>query len=245
MLTIQPVNYGIQNKNHLSFKSHNAEDRYCEEDYIYGHDLDEVEILNKRLEQEKLEYNDEKNFWEEQKQTFDELSKDTDVPSFFKKGMKIVSVAISTILGGMAMAWGSKKSIGAFEKLGKTQKVKNFTKATSKNFNSFKEMISGAYQSIKTSKFVTNITKKYDKQVTKFNNSKFAKNPIVKSVRKGFGYVTGKIKDAYKYVAKKVKGIKSENVKNATVNTMGVSGGVTSGVAALKETNKAEQGDIK
>lgn len=213
---------------------YNTAPQFDDEDRFYD--------IQQKLQAEEDEYVTNRDFWENQKQTFDELAGDKDsVPSFLRKGMKVISVGISAVLGGMAMVWGSKKSIGAMESLANTKKVKAFTANTKGKFNKFKDVVGGAFQKIKNSKFVKSITNFINKKVDKFNNSKVGKNPIVKSIVNGVKTAKNWIVKSYNTVVNKIKGIKGETVKNTAVNTMGVSGGVTSGVAAMKENNAAEK----
>ncbi len=182
-------------------------------------EYDESEAIQENLKREEEDYEEDKNFWEEQKETFNELAEDTEVPKLLKKPMKYIAVAISSILGGMAMIWGSKKSMGAVETLASTKKAK-----------SIKTTVSKKYNAILNSKIVKSIKKALNKQVQKFNNSKLGKSSFVQSIRKKYNALTQKLHK-----------VKKEDVKNATANTMGVSGGITSGVTAAKEANKEEK----
>lgn len=191
------------------------------------------------------DYDKEKGFWQEQKESFENLSNSDEVPSFVKKGMRVISVAVSAILGGMAMAWGSKKSIEAVNKLVKSEKVSNFNGKVKNIFASFKDAVAKSFKAFKASDFAQNISKKFKSGMEKINKSKFVQNVIVQDIIKGFNYLKGKTVDGYKFVASALKKIeiKPETVKKVVVNTLGVSGGVTSGLAAINETSKVSRGE--
>ena len=52
--------------------------------------------------------------------------------------------------------------------------------------------------------------------------------------------VYNKIKNGVTFVINKIKGVKKETYKNAAINTIGVSGGIASGVTAMKEKSEAK-----
>ena len=62
-----------------------------------------------------------------------------------------------------------------------------------------------------------------------------------KNVAKGVKKVYNTVKKGVKHVFDKIKGVKKETWEKATVNTVGVSGGIASGVTAIKEKSEVEE----
>lgn len=147
-------------------------------------DIDDAEIAKRHLKEEEDNYNEEKNFWSEQKETFEDLANDAEVPGLIKKPMKWISIGISSILGGMAMVWGSKKSMGAIETLAKTKKVKAFNTSVSKKINEFNN------SSIGKSKIVSGIRKQYNKLTSKLDKEK-VKNATANTLGVSGGVTSG------------------------------------------------------
>ncbi|MCI1273604.1 MAG: hypothetical protein LKG27_04120 [Clostridiaceae bacterium] len=184
------------------------------------------------------DYNKEEGFWKNQKAKFDDLSSDKNIPPVVKKGMEVASVGVSGILGGMAMAWGSKKSITALEDFSKTKPVMKFNNQVKTATKDFKKAMTNAVDTYKKSEFATKLDSNIKVKTIKIKNSKFGKNVIVKAFVNCFKAIKNAIKGVYNFIVKTIKGIKPEQAKKATVNTLGVSGGVTSGIATLKEIKK-------
>lgn len=194
--------------------------------------------------QEEAEYNKTRRELLEQKENFEELA-ESDSFKFSKPAKKIFEVGVITttgLVGGMATGWGAKKSFEGVSKLLKTtpmQKFKAHLKATKKfiidTAKTIKEKFlkSEAYQMP---------AKAIKKQYEKFAKSKIGE-PIVRffsSVKKGVVSVYNKIKNSVTFVINKINGVKKETYKNAAINTIGVSGGIASGVTAMKEKSEAK-----
>ena len=136
----------------------------------------------------------------------------------------------------MATGWGAKQSTKAFKKLGQTkamQGLKEQAKATT-------EFISKTAKNVKAdfvkSKAYTTPKAKLDK----FAQTKFGK-PIVKffkAIGNGISFVYNKIKAGVNYVKGKIKSVKAETYEKVAVNTTAASGGIASGVTAIKEQSE-------
>lgn len=194
---------------------------------------------------EEAEYNKTRRELLEQKENFEELAQ-SDTFKFAKPAKKIFDggVIVTTgLVGGMATGWGTKKSFAGISKLAKTAPMQSIKKhlAASKNF------VVETAKTIKK-KFIESDVYKMPANALKKQINKFAKTkigePIVRffsSIKKGISNVYGTIKKGVKHVYDKIKGVKKETYKNAAINTIGVSGGIASGVTAAKE--KCEAGE--
>lgn len=221
MLTIQPK---VLNNYHPAFKALKEEP---EEKSFNLAELDEDTYESMRDE------------LEDQRDDLEELAENEEfkLPKPVNKALKCGAVVTTGLLGGMATGWGTKKSLAGLSKLGKTKAVQGLKKQT----------LDCKIKTVKTAKSLK--TKFLDsKFYTKISNSiangwnKFGEKKIGKPIVKFFNTVGSGIKTAYKKVASglkqawnSIRGVKKETWENATVNTVGVSGGIASGVTALKE----------
>ena len=225
MLTIQPK---ISNNYQTAFKS--KETFECQPKDFADLEEDSYVSIKKDLEQQRDE--------------FEEIadSKEFKLPKTAQKIIKGGAIVTTGLLGGMATGWGAKKSIQGFQKLAKTSPMQKCKKYIIKS----KDFIVDLFKTIKTKFINSDIyqmpAKAIKKQYQKFANSKFGK-PIADffgSINKGIKKACKGIKDGINYVIAKIKGVKSETYKNATINTIGVSGGIASGVTALQEKDEAK-----
>ncbi len=178
----------------------------------------------------------------EQKNNFVNLANDKEfeMPKFLKKGLEGGAVITTGLLGGMATGWGTKKSLQGFSRLSKTAPVKNF-------FNYIKntgKFIKKTFSTIKKDFLASDVYQKPANAIKKQYN-KFAKTKIGAPITKFFSNVKDGVSTIYKNIRKglksfweKVKGVKKETYEKAAVNTVGVSGGIASGVTAVKETQE-------
>lgn len=200
MLKVNPVSSSVNNQ---SFKGFDSEDvpRYSD-------------ISNWTEDT----YGDEKSFWNEQKDTFDYLRSEEAMPKPLRKPMKFFSVIISGVLGAMAMAWASKRSIDAMRKFKNSKKLTHFIDKT-KNFNN------KYWNKFKNLEFVKNIA-----------DSKFAKSKFVQEIQKGYKNLKSHINNTVKTIKTKLK---ADDCEKAAVNVFGVAGGVTSAVNTIKANNNS------
>ncbi len=211
------------------------------ENYV---DLSDGKNLEKNIDIFKDEdtYTRAKAELEGQKDEFESLVKDKDLnlPKPAKKLIKGGAVITGSILGGMATGWGAKKSIAGTKALNKAKAVVGMKAKLGKAWTAVKEFAGKIWKKFTDSKVYTTPKNKLNKLGEKFANSKIGK-PITKaydSVKDFVGKGFKKVKDGLNWVLNKIKGVKKETYEKAAVNTVGVSGGIASGVTALKEQNE-------
>ena len=159
------------------------------------------------------------------------------LPKPAEKIIKGGAVVTTGLLGGMATGWGARKSIQAFSKIGKSTPVQGIKKQI-KATNTF---IKDAYATIGTKFKKSEAYKMPLAKINKWEKTKVG-GPIIKfakAVGKGIKAVYTGIKNAIKFVYKKITGVKKETYEKATVNIVGTSGGIAAGVTTLKEQSEA------
>ncbi len=230
-----------------------VQSRISAQNVNFGTKLSREEIKSRR---EEAEYNRKRSELLEQKHEFEELANNEELklPKPINKVMKGGAIVTTGILGGMAAGWGAGKSWTGISRLIKSKPVQNMIKKTV----SAKDAVVSFGKSLKEkfvkSKLYTKPVESLQTQKAKFLKTKFGKklnsiytsikeNKVVKSIVSGYKIVKTKVQDAFKYVHDKIKGIKPESYKKATENTVGVSGGIASGVTAMKDKNEA--GDVE
>lgn len=223
MLTIQPK---VLNNYRPTFKS--SEDFEVKSIDISTIDEDTYVTMREELENQRSE--------------FEALSEDKEIkiPKALNKALKGGTIVTTGLLGGMATGWGAKKSIAGLEKLGKTKAVQGSIKqmkdckiAVGKSANAFKtEFLKSNFYT----KLSTNMQNKWES---------FGEKKIGKPIYKFFNALGSDIKKLFKtiltgikHVWNKIRGVKKATWEKATVNTVGVSGGIASGVTAIKENDK-------
>lgn len=178
----------------------------------------------------------------EQKQDFLDIAnnKEFKLPKPAKKILEGGAIVTTGLLGGMATGWGTKKSIQAFSKLAQSKPVKNFVNYVKDT----RKFIKTAFSTVKKQFLASDVYKKPSNTIkTQYN--KFAKTkvgaPVTKfyeNVKDGVKTIYKDIKNGLKSIWKSIKGVKKETYEKAAVNTIGTSGGIASGVTALKETQE-------
>ena len=86
-------------------------------------------------------------------------------------------------------------------------------------------------------------SKKISRQYNKFAKTKIGK-PVatfLEGFKDGLKTIYKDIRKGLKYIWNKIKGVKKSTYEKAVVNTVGTSGGIASGVTALKETQEKNQ----
>lgn len=220
MLTIQPK---ILNNYNPAFKASKDED--YDDFSIAQMDSDKYEQMRDELR--------------EQRDEFLNLADDEDlaIPKPINKAIKGVAIGTSALLSGMAAGWGAKKSIEGFSKLGKTKVFQGLGKKLENVKLKTAESAKSLTEKFVNSKFYKNVTEKVSNAYTKFGETKIGKH-IVQFLNATGNFVKkayNKTKEGVKYVIDKIKGVKKETYTNATVNTVGVSGGVAAGVNSFRE----------
>ncbi len=177
---------------------------------------------------------------ENQKELLNLAEDDDDfkVPEIAKTALKGGAFITTGLLGGMAAGFGTKKTIQLLSetnKLSAVQALKQQIKAT----NTF---IKETAKTIKTKFLASDAYKMPANKINKFAETKVGK-PVVgffKAIGKGVSTVYNAVKTGITKIYNKIRGVKKETYEKAAVNFMGASGGVASGVTALKEQDEAK-----
>ncbi len=195
-----------------------------------------------RLSSEELEekrYKDTRQELIDQREDLKEILDNNEIklPKPAQTMIKGGAVVTTGLLGGMATGWGAKKSIQAMGKIAKSapmQGLKNQIKATNIFIKDASSTISKKFKASDAYKMPLAKIKKIE--TTKVGG------PIIKfmkAVGNGIKSVYNGIKKGIQFILNKIKGVKKETYEKATVNFVGASGGVASGVTALKEQDEA------
>ena len=225
-----------------------VQSRISAQNVNFGKKLSPEEIQARR---EEAEYNKKRSELLEQKREFEELANDDELklPKPINKVLKGGAVVTTGILGGMAAGWGAGKSWAGISKLIKSKPVQGIIEKTVSAKDAVVKFAKSLKDKFLKSKLYTKPADSLKAQKAKFLKTKFGKklnsiytsikeNKIVKSIVNGYTTVKTKVKDAFKYVHDKIKGVKPETYKKAAENTVGVSGGIASGVTALKDKDE-------
>lgn len=206
----------------------------------------------RRLSQEEIqalreqrEY--ERNYDEllDQKEEFLDLANNEEfkVPKPAKKILEGGAVITTGLLGGMATGWGAKKSIQGFAKLNKSAAMTS----VKKHAHATNEFLKNSAKTVKK-EFLKSDAYKMPADAIKKQYKKFSETRIGKPIAKFFENVANGIKELFKdiisgikHLYKKAKGIDKNKVEKITVNTAGVSGGIASGVTAVKEKQEVAE----
>lgn len=196
------------------------------------------ELTPEEIEEKK--YNETRQELLEQKEDLKEILDNDEykLPKLVQIMIKVFTIVTAVLLSGMATGWGAKKSFQATSKIGKSapvQSLKKHIKAT----NTF------IIDSAKTIKTKFKASDAYKMPAKAWNN--FAKTTIgapitktVEAVATGIKKVAGTVKKGFNYIIDRIKSVKKETYEKATVNFVGASGGVASGITALKEQDEAK-----
>lgn len=189
-------------------------------------------------------YKTAKEELEEQRDEFENLAnnKDLHLPKTAQKLVKGGAVVTGGILGGMATGWGAKKSIQGFKALNKSKAVVGMKAELNKTYEAAKKGVKSLWEKFTKTKAYTTPKEKLVELGDKFAKSKIGK-PIVKAFNATKEFVEkvyDKVKTGVDWVLGKIKSVKKETYEKVAVNTVGASGGVASGVTALKEQSEKD-----
>lgn len=217
MLTIQPK---VLNTYRPAFRASEA--------------VDDERIIS-LAEMDEDTYESMRDELEDQRDELEDLAdnKEFKLPKPINKAIKGGAIVTTGLLGGMAAGWGTKKSLTGLGKLGKTKAMQGVKKQIIDCKISTVKTAESLRTRFMASKFVAKIKNGWHK----FGEKKIGK-PIVKflnAIGSGIKKVYNTVSTGIKYVWNKIRGVKQETWEKATVNTVGVSGGIASGVTALKE----------
>lgn len=221
MLTLQPK---ISNNYGLTFQASNRNN-------------------NKRLTKEEIEereYLSTRQELESQQDELLNLAQDDEIkmPKIAKQALKGGAILTTGLIGGMATGFGTKKTIQLLSKINKSSAVENLKK----QIKATTAFIKKASKTIKTEFKASDAYKMPAKAMDKFSKTKIGKSVtgFFKAIGKGVSTVYNAIKTGVNKVVNKIKSVKKETYEKATVNFMGASGGVASGVTAIKEKEEAK-----
>ncbi len=221
MLSVQPKLY---NNYGPTFKaSENYQDRELTPEQI-----EEREYLSARKE------------LQDQQDELLNLAQDNEIkmPKIAKKALTGGAIITTGILGGMATGFGTKKTIQLLSKINKSKAVEGLKK----QIKATNEFAKKSAVTIKKEFKASDAYRMPANAINKFANTKVGK-PVVgffKAIGKGVSIVYNAIKTGVNKVVNKIKSVKKETYEKATVNFMGASGGVASGVTAVKEKSEAK-----
>lgn len=245
MLSIQPKisNYNSFNTV-FSGRSGNSNAALAEDDK-FDKELDEQKIIEEK-------YNGTVESIEKAKDTALELADKAPTP--IKVAGKTLAITATALLSGMTLGWGGHKSIQAVKAALKTEagmklssKVRNGYHAMVDGFKNSRDFIVEKYRNIKSSfkqtNFYNNVKNKYNSffENTKFGRklseikNKIKENSVYQKISEGISNAYNSCKNGITSMYRKIRGIKGEQVEKATVNTLGVSGAVSSGVYAIND----------
>ena len=196
------------------------------------------ELTQEEIEERK--YQKARAELEDQQEELLNLAKDDEIkmPKVAKTALKGGAIVTTGLLGGMATGFGTKKTIQLFSKINKSSAVKSL-KEQIKATNTF---IKETAKTIKTRFLASDAYKMPANKINKFEKTKVGK-PVVgffKAIGKGVSTVYNAVKTGITKIYDKIRGVKKETYEKAAVNFMGASGGVASGVTALKEQDEAK-----
>ncbi|MFI3299788.1 MAG: hypothetical protein R3Y28_00055 [Candidatus Gastranaerophilales bacterium] len=201
-------------------------------------------FTSKISKKEEEEYNETRGQIEKIEQDILEMA--DKAPEPVKKAGDVLSIGATSILGGMAVGWGGKKSLAGIREVcnGKNgQKFIKSAKETTKKFVKGVGEIGGAIKSgfVKMSEEFkkTKLAGKINEFFTETKVGKkivSIKNAITNSkIYQGTKEVLVNIKDKVVSGYNKVMGVKAEQVDKTITTTLGITGGIASGEKVIRE----------
>ena len=208
----------------------------------YGPAFGAQKKQSRKLTPEELEekkYNETRQELLEQKEDLDDMLDNDEfkLPKPVQIMIKVGTIIATVLLSGMATGWGTKKSIQAMSKISESapvQSLKKHIKATNSFIIASARTVKTKFKASEAYTMPANALKKFSK--TKIG-SPIAK--FFKAIGKGIKNIFTTIKKGFNHIMDKIKGVKKETYEKATVNFVGASGGVASGVTTLKEQDEA------
>ncbi len=225
MLTIQPQ---VLNSSRPAFK---ANEKFESSFNLAEMDEDTYQSARSELLETKKELEDLAN------------NEEFKLPKNINKAIKVGTIGASLGVAAMAGGFGAGKFFDGMKKLFDTKFIKNisgkiseFSKFALKKLSAFSKKL---VNSPKLQKITNSISEAYEK----FGTKKFGK-PVVNvlnKIGKGIKFVYNKVAGAVKFVYNKSTSVKAETYRAATVNTVGASSGIATGVNMLREKKESEE----
>ena len=227
-------------------------------EYMSDDNQHQDEVQLSEMERIKQEYEEERASWKDQKQELEEMIKDKEsqIPKPVKNVMKGGAIFAAGVLGGMATGYSAKYIMNAFQNMYNSKPAQKLVKGFSRNISTpvkkgFKTMtsyMSEQLAKLKKSETYTTGKKNIEKKYNSFKNTSFAKtvkkyadkfanNKVVKSVTGFVDKIFSKFADGVVAVVNKLKKV---NYKDATADTLGVAGGVSTGVITLMDSKEKD-----
>lgn len=172
-------------------------------------------------------YNSARSELLETKQELEDLANNEEfkLPKSVNKAIKVGTVGASLGVAAMAGGFGAGKFFDGIKKLFNTRFVKGITK----RIRVYSKL---AMKKLKKLPYTKQVTTAISEAYKNFGTKKYGK-PVVK--------VLNAIGNGIKYVINKVKGVKAETYRKATVNTVGASSGIATGVNMMREQKESEE----
>lgn len=188
-------------------------------------------------------YNQKKSYYQRQKEGFEEILNDENVPAGMKKGAKIFKVVSEGILEGWAVTWAATKG-------GKILKS-TFVKALNSKFAKWTaEMLSPVGKGLKTSaqKFMESLSNKttdlkqsklVNKLLENLNKTKAGQFVLnaAKTVGKGLKTALTFVKNLGQKIISPLKDLTYDKAAKATARTLGVGSGLAGAYSAARTPN--------
>ncbi len=196
------------------------------------------ELTPEQIEERK--YQSARRELEDQQDELIQLAEDDEIkmPKIAKTALKGGAIVTTGLIGGMATGFGAKKAIQLFSKINKSSAVKGLKE----QIKATRTFIKDTAKTIKTKFKASDAYKMPAAKINKFSKTKVGK-PVVgffKAIGKGVSTVYNAVKTGVNKIYNKIRSVKKATYEKATVNFMGASGGVASGVTALKEKDEAK-----
>ncbi|PWL77027.1 hypothetical protein DBY21_05805 [Candidatus Gastranaerophilales bacterium] len=227
-----------------------------------SHRREQDERNMSEIDKLKAQYEEEREEWVEQKQTFEEMirDKEANLPKPLKTTMKGGAVLAACVLGGMATGYSARYIMDAFKKMYKTKQIQSLVKGIKNHistpiangFKAVKKFASNQLAKLKKTDSYKNSTAKLEKKYNAFKDSKFAQtlNSYGQKIadNKYVKKFTGAIDTVFSGIGNGVVNVYNKlakvNYKNAAADTLGVAGGISTGaVTLMDEVKKPKDND--
>ena len=177
-------------------------------------------------------FDEEKDFYEQQIEGFNDIIDDKYVPSGIKKAAKVLRIISEGILEGWAVAWGAKKGINFLKSSGAKAINSNFYKKSAEILNPAKEGLAKVFANFKEFAVA---------KLAKLGETKFGQSEFTKFIKKQYDNIKVVLKPIRDKVLEKTGKITFEKATNIAAATLGVGSGTAGAVNAALRENQANQ----
>ena len=188
-------------------------------------------------------YNQKKSYYQRQKEGFEEILNDENVPAEMKKGAKVFKIASEGILEGWAVTWAATKGGNILKS--------SFIKAANSKFAKWAaEMLSPVGKGLKTS--AQKLMESLSNKTTNIKQSKFVNKLLenlnktkagqfvlnaAKTVGKGLKTALTFVKNLGQKIISPLKDLTYDKAAKATARTLGVGSGLAGAYSAARTPN--------